>query len=287
MKEPHNHRKVGYSMIVISVSLTVIGLVAWAIGSNYHFGTELMAGQEIDAMTPKHGYDIVSFDPAAPVGSKLRLLDHTDSIDETKKLQSQYQQNANGFQILIFGNSHESNVDLMAHAEVSAYTPSKGYNVIFFNHAMPVGAKLAMNKHDDLLVNATADEQKQQQGNKDPDVSVVIFSSSYADNLKMILGPGSAVDMTNVTLVTPVIPAMTTPTVSQAGNTNTTMNNGNGSVPITQKLNNTSDNSTQTGQQTMILSEKVNATSTDVNNTIVNGTNKSINLNENVGITSK
>ena len=274
-------------MIVISVSLTVIGLVAWAIGSNYHFGTELMAGQEIDAMTPKHGYDIVSFDPAAPVGSKLRLLDHTDSIDETKKLQSQYHQSANGFQILIFGNSHESNVSLMAHAEVAAYTPSQGYNVIFFNNAMPVGAKLAMNKHDDLLVNATADEQKQQQGNKDPDVSVVIFSSSYADNLKMILGPGSAVDMTNVTLVTPVIPAMTTPTVSQAGNTNTTMNNGNGSVPITQKLNNTSDNSTQTGQQTMILSEKVNATSTDVNNTIVNGTNKSINLNENVGITSK
>src|SRR5690242_15725932 len=162
MKEPHNYRKVGYSMIVISVSLTVIGLVSWGIGSNYHFGTGLMAGQEIDAMTPKQGYNIISFDPTAPVGSKLKLLDHTDSVNSTKKLQDQYRENTNGFQILVFGNSHESNVDLMAHAEVSAYTPTQGYNVIFFNNAMPVGAKLSMNKHDDLLVNATADEQVQQ-----------------------------------------------------------------------------------------------------------------------------
>src|SRR5689334_9653601 len=112
MKEPHNYRKVGYSMIVISVSLTVIGLIAWEIGSNYHFGTGLMAGQEVDAMTPKHGYNIISFDPAAPVGSKLKLLDHTDSIDNTKKLREQYRENSNGPQILVFGDSHENNVDL-------------------------------------------------------------------------------------------------------------------------------------------------------------------------------
>src|SRR2546430_17727925 len=98
MKEPHNYRKVGYSMIVISVSLTVIGLVAWSIGSNYHFGTGLMAGQEIDAITPKKGYNIVSFDYAAPVGLKLRLLDLIDSISDTKKLQDQYQQNSKVFQ---------------------------------------------------------------------------------------------------------------------------------------------------------------------------------------------
>ena len=193
MKEPHNHRKVGYSMIIISVSLTVIGLIAWAIGSNYHFGTGLMAGQEIDAMTPKQGYNIVSFDYAAPVGAKLRLLDHSDSINDTKKLQDQYRPTVNGLQVLIFGNSRDSNLDLMAHAEVSAFTPNQGYNVVFFNNAMPVGAKLALSKHDDFLANATADEQKQRDENKDPDVNVIILGSTYADNLKMILGPGASV----------------------------------------------------------------------------------------------
>ncbi|HKC79392.1 MAG TPA: hypothetical protein VKB83_04805 [Nitrosopumilaceae archaeon] len=246
MKEPHNYRKVGYSMIVISVSLTVIGLVAWSIGSNYHFGTGLMAGQEIDAMTPKQGYNIVSFDYAAPVGSKLRLLDHIDSISDTKKLQDQYQQNANGFQILAFGNSHDSNVDLMAHAEVSAFTPKQGYNVIFFNNAMPVGAKLALSKHDDLLVNATADEQKQQEENKDPDVSVIILGSSYADNLKMVLGPSASVGDVSIP------PVVSTP---------------------------------QTESET--LSENVNATLPNVNQTTTNGTSKSVDLSEGIGITSK
>src|SRR5713226_6646056 len=120
MKEPHNYRKVGYSMIVISVSLTIIGLVVWAIGNNYHFGSELMSGQEIDAMTPKQGYNIVAFDHTAPIGAKLKLLDHTDSVNDTKKLQDQYQQSANGFQILVFGNSRDYNVDLMARAEVAS-----------------------------------------------------------------------------------------------------------------------------------------------------------------------
>ena len=246
MKEPHNYRKVGYSMIVISISLTVIGLVAWSIGSNYHFGTGLMAGQEIDAMTPKQGYNIVSFDYAAPVGSKLRLLDHIDSINDTKKLQDQYQQNANGFQILAFGNSHDSNVDLMAHAEVAAFTPKQGYDVIFFNNAMPVGAKLALNKHDDLLVNATADEQKQQEENKDPDVSVIILGSSYADNLKMVLGPSAFVGDVSIP------PVVSTP---------------------------------QTESET--LPENVNATLPNVNHTTTNGTSKSVDLSEGIGITSK
>jgi hypothetical protein len=249
MKEPHNYRKVGYSMIVISVSLTIIGLVTWEIGSNYHYGTGLMAGQEIDAMTPKQGYNIISFDHAAPVGAKLRLLDHTDSINETKKLQDQYQQNANGFQILVFGNSRESNVDLMARAEVSAFTPAQGYNVIFFNNAMPVGAKLTMNKHDDSLVNATVDEQKQRDDNKDPEVSVIILGPSYPDNLKTVLGSGSSVGEVSVQPVTP--------------------------------------STTQTGPGTLTPTEKVNASISGVNQTTTNGTNKSVNLSEGIGITSK
>src|SRR5438105_5486001 len=223
MKEPHNYRKVGYSMIVVSVSLVVIGLMVWAIGSNYHFSSNLMAGQEIDAMTPKQGYNIVSFDHSAPIGAKLKVLDHTDSINDTKNLQDQYQQNSKGLQILIFGNSHDSNVDLMARAEVAALTPAKGYNVIFFNNAMPVGGKLAMSVHDDLLVNATADEQKQQDANKDPDVSVIILSSSYVDNLKTVLGSGSGAQLEQSVL--PV-------TESLVSNTNAT-NNGNQSAIVT------------------------------------------------------
>jgi hypothetical protein len=288
MKEPHNYRKVGYSMIVISVSLTIVGLVTWSIGSNYHFGTGLMAGQEIDAMTPKQGFNIVSFDHAAPVGAKLRLLDHTDSINETKKLQDQYQQNANGFQILVFGNSRDSNVDLMAHAEVSAFTPAQGYNVVFFNNAMPVGAKLSMNKHDDQLVNATADEQTQQEKNTDPEVSVIILSPSYADNLKMVLGSGPSTGVINAPPVTPSTPSVTLSNVSPITNTSAaTVNNGNESAIISQKLNNTNSTLPQTGQETLTPTEKVNTTSTSVNQTTTNGTHKSANINENLAITTK
>ncbi len=264
MKEPHNYRKVGYSMIVISVSLTAIGLITWSIGSNYHFGTGLMAGQEIDAMTPKHGYNIVSFDHAAPVGAKLRLFDHTDSINDTKKLQGQYQQNNNGFQILIFGNSRDSNVDLMARAEIASFTPTQGYNVVFFNNAMPVGAKLAMSEHDNLLVNATAAEQKLQEANKDPEATVIILSSSYTDNLKMVLGSGSSAGEVVAQPMAQSTPS-TISNVPPITNTSAAMNNGSESMIIAQKSN----------------------TTTSVNQTITNGTNKSVNINETISITSK
>src|SRR5438445_12939475 len=99
-KNPHNYRKVGYSMIVISVSLVLIGLLVWAIGSNYHFASNIMAEQEVDAMTPKQDYNIVSFDYTQPVGAKVRLLDHSDSINAAKKIQDQYMQNIVGAKIL-------------------------------------------------------------------------------------------------------------------------------------------------------------------------------------------
>lgn len=248
MKEPHNYRKVGYSMIVISVSLTILGLVVWAIGNNYHFGSDLMAGQEIGAMTPKNGYNIVSFDYTAPIGAKLKMLDHADSINETKKLQDQYQQSVKGFQILIFGNSRDDNVNLMAHAEVSALTPTQGYNVIYFNHAMPVGAKLAMKKHDDLLVNATADEQDASKKNTDQDVSVIIFSSSYEDNLKLVLGSGLSAAVVNAQPMTQSTPSETPSNIPPVTNTSAITNG---------------------------------------NQTTINGSKKSVNLSENVGITSK
>ena len=185
-KDPHNYRKVGYSMIVISVSLVLIGLLVWAIGDNYHFASNIMAAQEVDAMTPKQGYNIVSFDYSQPVGAKLKLLDHTDSVDDAKKLQDQYKQSEEASQIMIFGNAPDENVNTMARAEVTAITPKGGYNVVFFNHALPVGAKLTLGKHDDSLVNATKYKQDQEEQNKDKDVSVIIFTSSYDDNLKIV-----------------------------------------------------------------------------------------------------
>jgi len=41
MKEPHNHAKVGYSMIVVAASLAAIGLIALAIGSNVLFADNI------------------------------------------------------------------------------------------------------------------------------------------------------------------------------------------------------------------------------------------------------
>jgi len=284
MKEPHNYRKVGYSMIVISVSLVAIGLLVWAIGNNYHFSSQLMSGQEIDSMTPKNGYNIVSFDFTAPVGAKIKLLDHTDSVNDTKILQDQYLQNIKGAQILVFGNSRDSNLDLTAHAEVAALTPAQGYNVILFNNAMSVGAKLSLAKHDDSLDNATKYEQQQKDQIKDPDVDVIIFDSTYADNVAKVLGP-SASPTADVQLPQPTLPIVSpTPVTSTVTSVN---NNGNESSVVSSKLNATNSTSPQTGQETLVITEKINTTSTNVNQTTTNGTHKSVNLNENLGVTSQ
>ncbi|HWY34205.1 MAG TPA: hypothetical protein VNX68_06130, partial [Nitrosopumilaceae archaeon] len=166
-----------------------------------------------------------------------------------------------------------------AHAEVAAFTPAQGYDVVFFNNAMPVGAKLSLNKHDDQLVNATADEQKQQEKNTDPEVSVIILSPSYADNLKMVLGSGASTGVINAPSVTPSIPSVTPPNISPVTNTSAAMNDGNESAIISQKLNNTNSTLPQTGQQTL--------TATNINQTTTSGTHKSANINENLAITTK
>ena len=41
MKEPHNHAKVGYSMIIVSASLAVIALLALAIGDDVLFADNM------------------------------------------------------------------------------------------------------------------------------------------------------------------------------------------------------------------------------------------------------
>jgi hypothetical protein len=41
MKEPHNHAKVGYSMIVVSASLAAIALIGLAIGGDVLFADDI------------------------------------------------------------------------------------------------------------------------------------------------------------------------------------------------------------------------------------------------------
>ena len=41
MKEPHNHAKVGYSMIVVSASLAAVALLGLAIGSDVLFADNM------------------------------------------------------------------------------------------------------------------------------------------------------------------------------------------------------------------------------------------------------
>lgn len=46
MKEPHNHAKVGYSMIVVAASLTAVALLALAIGSDVLYGDTIQRNHQ-------------------------------------------------------------------------------------------------------------------------------------------------------------------------------------------------------------------------------------------------
>ncbi|MDE1843336.1 MAG: hypothetical protein KGH95_06780, partial [Thaumarchaeota archaeon] len=119
-KNPHNYRKVGYSMIVISVSLVLIGLLVWAIGDNYHFSGDIMAKQEITSMTPKSGYTIVLFDYTQPIGAKLKFLDSASTLQAANTLKMQYipQYLDQKSQVLIFDQSVTNNTNSVSLAEV-------------------------------------------------------------------------------------------------------------------------------------------------------------------------
>ena len=45
MKEPHNHAKVGYSMIAVAASLTAIALLGLAIGEDVLYGDNIQRAQ--------------------------------------------------------------------------------------------------------------------------------------------------------------------------------------------------------------------------------------------------
>ena len=187
-KNPHNYRKVGYSMIIISVSLVIIGLLSWNLSDNYHFSSNIMALQEVDAMTPKTGYNIVLFDVSQPVGAKLKLLDHADTIDAAQQLQSQdaAQNPGSTIQVLLFNGTENYNLNLMSDAEVFLQTPKTGYNVVLDNYNLAVGQKLTLGSHEDSLDNATSYEKQQQDQIQGQEVKVLVFTPDFTDNLKMV-----------------------------------------------------------------------------------------------------
>jgi hypothetical protein len=189
-KNPHNYRKVGYSMIVISVSLVLIGLLVWAIGDNYHFSGDIMAKQEIDSMTPKSGYNVIVFDNTQPIGSKLKFLDSAKEFETAIKLKTQHTQEylSQKGQVLIFDTSIANNTNSISLAEVYAMTPTDGYNVVSFNTVMPVGARLSGLKLELTLGDALNDTKKSSDLNADKLTKIITFSSSLEDNLKQILG---------------------------------------------------------------------------------------------------
>lgn len=194
-RDPHNYRKVGYSMIAISISLVAIGIVVWAIGDNYHFSSGIMAMQEVTALTPKAGYNVVLFDVSQPVGSKLELLDHVNSHDAAESLRKQHSQTKSGssIQILVFDTSTEDNLNSMSNAEVFLKTPKTGYNVILDNYPLSVGQKLTMGNHEESYVNATKYAKQQEDLIKGQEIKVLIFTPSFTDNLKMVTGSSTPV----------------------------------------------------------------------------------------------
>ncbi len=48
MKDPHNYRAVGWSMIVVAGSLAIIGLLTLAIGDDPYFSDKIMKQKEAE-----------------------------------------------------------------------------------------------------------------------------------------------------------------------------------------------------------------------------------------------
>lgn len=280
-KNPHNYRKVGYSMIIISVSLVAIGLLSWNLASNYHFSSNIMALQEVDTMTPKSGYNVVLFDVSQPVGAKLRMLDHADTLDAARQLQTQdaAQNPGSTIQVLVFNGSKDYNLNQMAGAEVFLQTPASGYNVVLDNYNLAVGAKLTSGSREATLANATAYEQQQENQIQGQEVKIMIFSTSFTDNLKQVTN--SSTPVANYTLVLPPPPAssvqanQTTPVASASGS------NATSTAPSTVSSNQTTTvaaNKTAVvaANQTVTISTVQNVTSAVTNKTMVTLSNPAV-----------
>ncbi len=79
MAEPHHHRTVGYSMIVVAASLALIGLLQLAIGENVLFGDDIQRAKTAEFEKCKE----TNF-----VGEECRKFDDrllVDELDSGKK----------------------------------------------------------------------------------------------------------------------------------------------------------------------------------------------------------
>ena len=309
-KNPHNYRKVGYSLIVISVSLVLIGLLILFIGGNYHFSGDIMAKQEVDSMTPKNGYTIVVFDYTQPVGAKLQLLGSAGTYEDAKKLQKQHIPDYAGQkgQVLIFDKSIQNNTNSISLAEVYAMTPTSGYDVVSFNTVMPVGARLASQTLDSSSGAAANDSARYSSANVDAQVQILTFTSSFDDNLKQILGSNYSPELVtdNINQIksmpakmippppAPVVPVNTTKTTPVSQNTATTTN---ATVKITNstgvKLTNSSSTKPGLAGTNSSLSMAANVTTTSSSNhtaTVSNNASsnhtKTVSLSENLSVNS-
>lgn len=311
-KNPHNYRKVGYSMIVISVSLVLIGILVLAIGNNYHFSGDIMAKQEVDSMTPKNGYTVVVFDYTQPVGAKLQLLGSASTFEDAKKLQQQHIPDYAGQkgQVLIFDKSIQNNTNSISLAEVYAMTPTSGYDVVSFNTVMPVGARLASQTLDSSSGAAMNDSARYSSANVDTQVQILTFTSSFDDNLKQILGsnydpmlvseninqiksmpakmippppaPVVPLNTTNTTsVVSQITPAITNATATITNSTGIKQTNSSSTLPILAA----GTNSSMTIAENVTATSSSNHTATVSNNTSSNHT-KTISLSENLAVNS-
>ncbi|MFZ1076757.1 MAG: hypothetical protein WAN47_04930 [Nitrosotalea sp.] len=288
-KNPHNYRKVGYSMIIISVSLTIIGLLSWNLASNYHFSTNIMALQEVDTMTPSSGYNIVLFDTSQPVGAKLKMLDHADTFDAAQQLQSQdaVQNPGSTIQVLIFNGSKDYNLNQMAGAEVFIQTPKTGYNVVLDSYNLAVGAKLTSGSYEATLANATAYEQLQTNQIQGQEVKILVFSSSFPDNLKLVTN--SSTPVTNYTMVLPPSPVSSAPPTS-TNQTTTVASSGSSNATATPSPQVSSNKTTAVlaTNQTAAVGANKTASVAATNQTVTVATNKtaSVALNQTMAISN-
>jgi hypothetical protein len=294
---PHNYRKVGYAMIVISVSLVLIGLLVLELGSNYHFSGDIMAKQEIAGMTPKHGYTIVAFDYTQPVGAKILLLGAASNLDDAVQLKNKYTPNYNGQkgQVLIFDTSTENNTNSVSLAEVYAMTPTSGYDIVSFNTVMPVGARLSPQTLDSSLGAATNDSARYSTANVDKQVKIITFTSSFDDNLQQILGPSysstlASENINQIKLTPPKLipPPSSTPvvqnTTSAVAPVNaTTANQTKSAILASPSVGNMKINDTTSIQ----ISHVSNTNSTNYANATTSGHKISISLSDSVGIKTK
>ena len=82
MKEPHNHAKVGYSMIVVAASLAVIGLLGLTIGGDVLFADNIQRAETA------HFEECKANDFASEDCQKYMVFVQADRCIENKDLES-------------------------------------------------------------------------------------------------------------------------------------------------------------------------------------------------------